>query len=85
MSKLDPVPITIDVFSDVMCPWCLIGFGQLSKALASLEGEIDAEVIWRPYELNPDMPQEGEQQAKYLQRKYGRSDRHGAERHEQLK
>lgn len=85
MSKLDPVPITIDVFSDVMCPWCLIGFGQLSKALASLEGEIDAEVIWRPYELNPDMPQEGEQQAKYLQRKYGRSERQGAELHEQMK
>ena len=52
--------LTIDIYSDVMCPWCLIGYGQLTKALAALEGEIAAEIRWRPFELNPQMPSEGE-------------------------
>lgn len=64
--------VTIDIFSDVMCPWCIIGYSQLQKALARLEGEIAAEVRWRPFELNPDMPPEGEGQAEHIARKYGR-------------
>ncbi len=66
--------LSIDIWSDVMCPWCLIGWGQLSHALAELEGEIEAEVRWRPFELNPDMPPEGEDQQAHLRRKYGRSE-----------
>ena len=65
--------LTIDIYSDVMCPWCLIGYGQLTKALAELEGEIAAEIRWRPFELNPDMPPQGEEQEAHLQRKYRRS------------
>lgn len=64
--------LTIDIFSDVMCPWCIIGYGQLQKSLAQLEGEIEAEIRWRPFELNPDMPGEGEGQAEHVARKYGR-------------
>ncbi|MGB3469939.1 MAG: DsbA family oxidoreductase, partial [Erythrobacter sp.] len=70
--------VTIDIYSDVMCPWCAIGYGQLTKALAELEGEIDAEIRWRPFELNPDMPATGEEQEAHLQRKYGRSAEEGA-------
>lgn len=70
--------LTIDIYSDVMCPWCAIGYGQLMKALETLEGEIEAEVRWRPFELNPDMPAEGEGQEQHLQRKYGRSAEEGA-------
>jgi predicted DsbA family dithiol-disulfide isomerase len=70
--------LTIDIYSDVMCPWCAIGYGQLTKALAELEGEIGAEIRWRPFELNPDMPPEGEEQEVHLQRKYGRSAQQGA-------
>lgn len=70
--------LTIDIYSDVMCPWCLIGYGQLQKALEMLDGEIEAELRWRPFELNPDMPQEGEGQEAHLQRKYGRSAEEGA-------
>lgn len=66
--------LSIDIWSDVMCPWCLIGWGQLARALAELEGEIEAEVRWRPFELNPDMPTEGEDQQAHLRRKYGRSE-----------
>lgn len=67
--------VTIDIFSDVMCPWCVIGFKQLEKGLAQLDGEIAAEIRWRPFELNPDMPPEGEGQAEHIARKYGRSAR----------
>lgn len=71
--------LTIDIYSDVMCPWCLIGHGQLTKALGELEGEIEAQVRWRPFELNPNIPVEGEGQEAHLQRKYGRSAEEGAE------
>ncbi len=77
--------LTIDIYSDVMCPWCLIGYGQLTKALAELEGEITAEIRWRPFELNPDMPPEGEEQEAHLQRKYRRSAEEGAAIRGQMK
>lgn len=68
-----PVKLTIDIYSDVMCPWCIIGYAQLQKGLAQLEGEIEAEVRWLPFELNPDMPPEGEGQSEHIARKYGRT------------
>lgn len=63
--------LSIDIWSDVMCPWCVIGYKQLEKALALLEGEVEAEVRWRPFELNRDMPAEGEDSAEHVARKYG--------------
>lgn len=77
--------LTIDIYSDVMCPWCAIGYGQLTKALEALDGEIAAQVRWRPFELNPDMPAEGEGQEEHLQRKYGRSAEEGAKVRGQMK
>lgn len=77
--------LAIDIYSDVMCPWCLIGYGQLTKALAELEGEIAAEIRWRPFELNPQMPAEGEEQEAHLQRKYRRSAEEGAGLRAQMK
>jgi len=73
MTDTMPHRLTIDIYSDIMCPWCLIGYGQLIKALDELDGEIEAQLRWRPFELNPDMPAEGEEQEAHLQRKYGRS------------
>ncbi len=73
-----PDQLTIDIYSDVMCPWCAIGYGQLTKALDELGGEIEAQVRWRPFELNPDMPETGEEQEAHLQRKYRRSAEEGA-------
>lgn len=69
MSDTTPRKLTIDIWSDVMCPWCSIGYGQLRKGLAALEGEIEAEVRWHAFELNPDMPQEGADREEYLRRK----------------
>ncbi|MCK0127921.1 DsbA family oxidoreductase [Erythrobacter sp. F6033] len=77
--------LTIDIYSDVMCPWCAIGYGQLQKALGDLDGEIDAEIRWRPFELNPDMPVDGEEQEAHLQRKYRRSAEEGAAVRGQMK
>ncbi|MGB7419064.1 MAG: DsbA family oxidoreductase [Erythrobacter sp.] len=68
-----PQTLTIDIYSDVVCPWCAIGYGQLQQALGDLEGEVAAEIRWRPFELNPDMAPEGEGQKAHLQRKYARS------------
>lgn len=64
--------LTIDIWSDVMCPWCLVGWGNLGQALDELDGEIAVQVHWRPFELNPDMPEEGEERAAHIARKYGR-------------
>jgi len=64
--------LTIDVWSDVMCPWCIIGYMNLMTGLELVSGEIQAEVRWRPFELNPDMPPEGEDAVGHVGRKYGR-------------
>jgi predicted DsbA family dithiol-disulfide isomerase len=80
-----PQHLTIDIYSDVMCPWCLIGYGQLSKALEQLDGEIAADIRWRPFELNPQMPMEGEGQEAHLARKYGRSAEQGTALRGQMK
>jgi len=65
-----PTPLSIDVFSDVVCPWCLIGKRRLEKALA-LVPEIPVEVHWRPFFLNPWVPREGMSRADYLTTKFG--------------
>ncbi len=66
-----PLPLRIDIVSDVVCPWCVIGFKQLSKALDSMPGIFDAEFHWHPFELNPNMPPEGQNLREHLAEKYG--------------
>ena len=67
----EPRTLRIDIWSDVMCPWCLVGWGSLQKGLELLEGEIEADVRWHAFELNPDMPREGEESTAHIARKYG--------------
>lgn len=69
----EPRKLTIDIWSDVMCPWCLVGWGNLSQALESLDGEIDADIRWHAFELNPDMGEQGEERTAHIARKYGRT------------
>ena len=59
--------LTIDVISDVICPWCFIGKRRLEKAL----GNLAASVRWHPFQLNPDMPREGIERKSYRIRKFG--------------
>lgn len=80
-----PARLTIDIWSDVMCPWCAVGYAQLRRALESVAGEIEAEVRWRPFELNPDMAAEGEPQLEHVARKTGRSAEQLASSREQLR
>ena len=83
-AKLTPAKLTIDIYSDVMCPWCIIGYRQLQTGLAQLAGEIEAEIRWLPFELNPDMPPEGEPQVAHIARKYGRTIEQAAAGREQM-
>lgn len=62
--------ITIDVYSDVICPWCFIGKRRLEKGIALLDGR-PITVRWHPFELNPDMPREGIDRRTYRTRKFG--------------
>lgn len=70
MSASDPVPMPVDVVSDVVCPWCFVGKRRLEKAVA-LVPEIPLTVRWRPYFLNPWVPREGISRAEYLTTKFG--------------
>ena len=62
-------PLRIDIISDVMCPWCVIGYRQLATALQS-KG-VAHEIHWHPFELNPNMPAEGQDLRAHLAEKYG--------------
>ena len=68
-----PVPLRIDFVSDVSCPWCAVGLASLQQALATLDGEVAAEIHFQPFELNPQMAAEGEDSTEHLARKYGSS------------
>jgi predicted DsbA family dithiol-disulfide isomerase len=70
----------IDFVSDVSCPWCAIGLQALERALDRLGGEVQVELHLQPFELNPDMPPEGEDLAHYMARKYGSRSEEQAER-----
>ncbi|HML11918.1 MAG TPA: DsbA family oxidoreductase [Xanthobacteraceae bacterium] len=71
-----PVPaMPIDVFSDVVCPWCFIGKRRLEKALA-LVPDVPVEVRWRPYFLNDWVPREGIDRKTYLEAKFGSVERY---------
>lgn len=65
--------VNMEIWSDVMCPWCVIGYKNLEQALHRLEGEIEADIRWLPFELNPGMAAQGEEQDAHVARKYGRS------------
>lgn len=64
-------PLQVDIVSDVVCPWCIIGYKQLMKALASLPGQFDVSIRWHPFELNPGMSGEGQDLREHLAQKYG--------------
>lgn len=66
-------PVTIDFISDVVCPWCALGATALERAIDNLAGEVKVELTFKPFELNPDMPAEGENAVAHMMRKYGRS------------
>ena len=73
-------PVVVDVVSDLVCPWCFIGKRKLEAAIASLQRatpDVDVNVRWHPFELNPQLPAEGISRAVYLAQKFGGSARAG--------
>lgn len=60
----------LDIYSDTVCPWCLIGKRHLEKALTA-RPEADLTVRWRPFQLNPGMPAEGMDRQEYIEMKFG--------------
>ena len=85
MTAPDPVPLRIDFVSDVVCPWCAIGLASLEQALQRLQGEVAAEIHFQPFELNPQLPPEGEDIAGHLQRKYGMDEAQLAQNQERIR
>lgn len=67
----DAPVVQIDIVSDVMCPWCIVGYRQLEQALAATG--VGAYVRWHPFELNPQMPPEGQNLREHITEKYGAS------------
>jgi len=63
--------LSIDVFSDVICPWCFVGKRRLERALDETGLALTTAIRWLPFELNPGMPPEGMERALYRARKFG--------------
>ncbi|WP_339826980.1 DsbA family oxidoreductase [uncultured Parasphingorhabdus sp.] len=63
--------ITVDIVSDVVCPWCIIGYKKLEKAMQRFEGKARFELAWHAFELNPSMPPEGQDISEHMAQKYG--------------
>ncbi|WP_027054194.1 DsbA family oxidoreductase [Mesorhizobium erdmanii] len=66
--------ITVDVVSDVVCPWCFIGQKRLDKAVASA-GDVDVHIRWRPFQLDPTIPPGGKDRREYMLAKFGSDER----------
>jgi len=63
--------IKIDYVSDIACPWCAVGLGNLNQAITQLSDQINFEVYFHPFELNPNMPLGGQDAIEHLTEKYG--------------
>lgn len=63
--------LKIDFVSDIACPWCAVGLGALEKALQNLDGQVQAELHFQPFELNPHMPAGGQDLTEHITEKYG--------------
>ncbi|WP_109356502.1 DsbA family oxidoreductase [Sphingorhabdus sp. EL138] len=63
--------ITVDIVSDVVCPWCIIGFKKLEQAMQRFEGKAEFALAWHAFELNPNMPPEGQDINEHMAQKYG--------------
>ncbi len=72
----------IEIVSDVVCPWCVVGYKQLELALAQCN--IEAEIYWQPFELNPNMPAEGQDLQEHIVEKYGITKEQSGENRDRL-
>ena len=78
----EPSVVQIDIISDVMCPWCIVGFKQLEQALGMVGA--GAFIRWHPFELNPAMPPEGQNLSEHIAEKYGQTPEQSAQNRKML-
>jgi predicted DsbA family dithiol-disulfide isomerase len=74
MAMQEKTSVRVEVVSDAICPWCWIGKRHLERAAERLAGEIRVETVWKPFELNQDMPKGGMERSAYRLRKFGSLD-----------
>ncbi len=63
--------IRIDIISDIVCPWCVVGYKQLERAIVALDGKVGVSVHWHPFELSPGLSPEGKSTADHVRERYG--------------
>ena len=80
-----PVPIRIDFVSDVSCPWCAVGLNALERAMENVGDAVAVELHFQPFELNPNMPPEGQDADEHLTQKYGSTPAQLAQNREALR
>lgn len=81
-SASEPSVVQVDIVSDVMCPWCIVGYKQLEQALSAVG--VGAYIRWHPFELNPNMPPEGQDLAEHIGEKYGQTPEQSAQNRKML-
>jgi len=79
------IHLKLDIVSDVSCPWCIIGYQSLNQALTKLAPDITVDIIWQPFELNPQMPKEGQEITEHITEKYGISFEQSEQNREMIK
>lgn len=65
--------LEIDIWSDVMCPWCAIGYTNFAAAVERVRGDVEVDIRWMPFELNPGLPLGGKSQAAHLAQVYDKT------------
>tara|TARA_R110000868_G_scaffold165328_2_gene398362 strand:- start:38671 stop:39384 length:714 start_codon:yes stop_codon:yes gene_type:complete len=78
------IPMQIDIVSDVVCPWCIIGYKNLEQAIDRLDGQVDVKLRWHAFELNPDMGSEGQNLSEHIKEKYGLTPDQSAENRDRI-
>ena len=75
--------VTVNMVSDVVCPWCIVGYQRLQEAIKSLNN-IKVDIKFHPFELNPNMPAEGQNLREHIMEKYGISEQQSVENRARL-
>ena len=76
--------LKIDFVSDIACPWCAVGLGALEGALERLQGQVQADLHFQPFELNPNMPEGGQDLTEHITQKYGSTPEQQAQMRENI-
>ncbi|MDY6976857.1 MAG: DsbA family oxidoreductase [Pseudomonadota bacterium] len=75
--------VTVNMVSDVVCPWCIVGYQRLQEAIKTLDN-IEVDIKFHPFELNPNMPAEGQNLREHIMEKYGISEQQSVENRARL-